>query len=86
MPDYSGFNTTDPVINAETRSPIVYTVCITFGLISLAAVILRLYTRIVLLRCKRLGADDVAIIIAEVTFPWVHGRFDGRDLGLGTWD
>jgi hypothetical protein len=68
MPDFGGLVTTDPVINAETRSPVVIAIAVSFSAVSLLVVILRLYTRICLLNFA--GSDDVTIVIAEVINPW----------------
>jgi hypothetical protein len=62
---FNGINTTDPVINAQTRAPILVAIAISFGLASLTLVSLRIYTRWRLV--KDVGADDVTIVIAEVS-------------------
>jgi len=64
----------DPVINAESRQGVVWAICAVFTLTSFAAVALRVYTRVHILR--RPGADDLVIVIAEVG-QFVSGRRDG---------
>jgi len=56
----------DPVINAQTNSPIIWTICGVFSFVSVLVVGLRLYTRHFILH--RLGSEDVTIVLAEVGF------------------
>ena len=53
-----------PVRRAETQQPTVYGLTITFTILSCTSVILRLYTRTKILH--NLGADDIAILIAQI--------------------
>jgi len=64
MADFGGLVTTDAAINAETRAPIVIAVAASFSFVTVTVVILRIYTRVCMI--KFAGADDVAIVIAEV--------------------
>jgi hypothetical protein len=64
MGAFDGYNTTDPVINAQTRGPTVVAIALAFSIASLTVVILRMYTRMCIVKCA--GSDDVTIILAEV--------------------
>jgi len=54
----------DPILDAQSQVGTVYAVAISFSLISLTAVCLRLYTRVFVV--KRSGSDDVMIFVAEL--------------------
>ena len=54
----------DPVLDAQSQVGTVYTVAISFSLVSITAVCLRLYTRVFVV--KRSGSDDVMIFVAEL--------------------
>lgn len=61
--DY-GVDITDPVVNAETRAPMLIAVLCVGAFLTLLFVSLRIYTRAFILR--QLGADDATIVIAVV--------------------
>ncbi|KAF2830025.1 hypothetical protein CC86DRAFT_179093 [Ophiobolus disseminans] len=53
-----------PARAAESRAPIIYGISISFVILSCASVVLRLYTRLAILRT--FGLEDVAIAVAQV--------------------
>lgn len=56
----------DPAVDAQSRSSLVIAICISFVVLSFLIVALRLYVRVVLL--KALGPDDWTICVAQVHF------------------
>jgi len=76
MASLGGPATNDAIVNAESQFGAVIAICVSFSVVSVVFLGLRLYTRLHLLHYA--GTDDFTIVIAEVEYGFGVGSLSAR--------